>query len=367
MKILTISTVEFTQNGITTVIMNYYKSLVKFFTIQMDFVGQSDIDNFYSKELEQNRSNYTYIKNRKKNPFQYSLQLYKIIRNNRYDIVHVHGSSRIMAIELFVAKIAGVPIRIAHSHSTNCDHRILHYLLTPLFFHSMTNGIACSNNAGKWLFGNRTYTILKNGINVEQFGYDSVIRDEIRKELGFSESDYVIGNVAGFYAVKNHIFIIKLITSLIKINSNIKCILIGDGDLYSSIQNEIINKNLSHNIILLGNKTDVYRYYNAMDLFLLPSLYEGFPMVLVEEQSNGLSALVSKNISLHTNITGNVKFLPIDKGIKMWEKEILECIDKKQNREMKSKIGLQRIIENGFDINYNSKILYKLYQNFLSQ
>lgn len=182
-----------------------------------------------------------------------------------------------------------------------------------------------------------------------------------------SESDFIIGNVAGFYSVKNHSFIVELIDSLIKINSNIKCILIGDGDLYNEIQNEIQNKGLSHNIILLGNKTNVYRYYSAMDLFLLPSLYEGFPMVLIEEQCNGLSAFVSKNISLDTNITGNVHFLPIDTGVNIWQQKILEYIKKVQNREVESKKAQQKILENGFDINYNSKILYKLYQTFLNK
>ena len=367
MKILTISTVEFTQNGITSVIMNYYKTLVKLFNVQMDFIGQSHLENCISNELQKHKSNYTYIKNRKKNPFRYSFYLYKIIKKNKYDIVHVHGSSRIMAIELFVSKIAGVPVRIAHSHSTNCDHKILHYLLTPLFFHSLTNGIACSYDAGNWLFNKKQYTILKNGIDVKKYMFNKTARNEIREELGLNESDFIIGNVAGFYPVKNHYFIVDLIASLIKINSNIKCILIGDGELYSKIQNEIKDRGLSHNIILLGNKTNVNKYYNAMDLFLLPSLYEGFPMVLVEEQCNGLSAFVSKNISLDTNITGNVFYLPIDKGTEVWQEKILEYMKQVQNREITSKNAQQKILKCGFDISYNSRILYELYQSFFNK
>ena len=367
MKILTISTVEFTQNGITSVIMNYYNTLVKLFNVQMDFIGQSPLDNCINNELQKHKSNYTYIKNRKKNPFRYSFYLYKIIKKNKYDIVHVHGSSRIMAIELFVSKIAGVPVRVAHSHSINCDHKILHYLLTPLFFHSLTNGIACSSDAGKWLFNKKKYTILKNGINVKKYMFNKNVRSKIREELGLYETDFIIGNVAGFSPVKNHYFIVELISSLIKINSNIKCVLIGDGELYSKIQIDIKNRGLSHNFILLGNKTNVDKYYNAMDLFLLPSLYEGFPMVLVEEQCNGLFAFVSKNITRDTNITGNIFYLPIDTGIDIWQEKILEYMKQVQNREITSINAQQKILECGFDVNYNSRILYELYQLFLNK
>ena len=104
-----------------------------------------------------------------------------------------------------------------------------------------------------------------------------------------------------------------------------------------------------------------------MDLFLLPSLYEGFPMVLVEEQCNGLSAFVSKNISPDTNITGNVFYLPIDKGIDIWQENILEYMKQAQNREIASKNAQQKILECGFDISYNSRILYALYQSFLNK
>ena len=361
MKVLVITTVRFRQNGITSVIMNYYRNLNKKI-INMDFIGPNSIDSTYELEFSENNSKYIQLSSRKKNILKYIFDLYTIMCKEQYDIVHVHGSSHLIALELFIARIAGIKVRIAHSHSTKCDHKLLHKILTPIFDYSYNYGIACSCEAGKWLFNHKDFLLMRNGINLNKYKFNFKTRDSLRKELGLTENDFIVGNIAGFIPVKNHKFIIKIFSKLNKVDKDIKCILLGDGSLFDQIKDEVKHKNLSNNVFLLGNKMDAYRYYNVMDVFILPSFYEGFPMVLVEAQSNGLYSIVSDTVSDSTNLTRLITYLDIqEKNIDKWIEKLLELKNSKSNREEYSNDAQNKLKVKGFDIKDNTDHLFDYY------
>lgn len=361
MKVLVITTVRFRQNGITSVIMNYYRKLND--EVNFDFIGPNEISIEYQDEFNETNSSYFQLKNRKKNPISYMFKLYKIMKKHNYDVVHVHGSSHLIALELFIAKLAKVNMRIAHSHNTECDHNFLHRILTPLFNFSYTDAIACGKQAGKWLFNEDEFIVLNNGINLEKFKFDYHARKNIREELLIQENDFVIGNVAGFLPVKNHEFIIKVAQKLVKQNKKYKFLLLGDGELFEKTKNMVNESGLQDNVIMLGNCLDAYKYYNAMDLFLLPSFYEGLPVVLIEAQANGLWSLISNTITTDVDITKSIIFCSLDEDISKWIEQI-EYIENNYSHKHTeySKKGCQKLEIDGYSIDSNATKLLEIYR-----
>ncbi|NJE45756.1 glycosyltransferase [Massilimicrobiota sp. SW1139] len=365
MKVLVITTVRFRQNGITSVIMNYYRNINKK-CVSMDFVGPNDIDLDYQSEFNAHHSKYFKLSSRKKNVIKYCTNLYKIMKFGKYDVVHVHGSSHLIALELFVAKLANIKVRIAHSHNTKCDHTLIHNLITPIFNYSYTCALACSEDAGRWLFGNKNFSIINNGIDCDKYKFDNDKRLKLLEELSLSSNQYIIGNIAGFLPTKNHEFIISVAEQLIKEDDKFCFLLIGDGELFDNIKCKIYEKNLNKYFKLLGNVANAYEYYNVMDLFILPSKYEGFPMVLVEAQANGLNCIVSDKITKKTNITNLVKYCSIDEN-KKWIALIKQLSVSKVNRITQSNTSQIILNEKDYNVQKNTEMLYKIYKSLVEK
>ena len=198
---------------ITTVIMNYYRNMDKT-DMTMDFVVPNEISNEYREEIENNNSR-IYKVNRKGNIPKYMMELYQLMKNNGYDIVHIHGNSSTMLIELIPAVLAHIPVRMVHSHNTTCSHLWLHRLLLPVFNKCYTERLACGYDAGKWLYGEKTFFELKNGIDLQNYKYNEEVRKVYRKKIN-AEEKIVIGHVGNFIEQKNHEFLIDAFASLIK-------------------------------------------------------------------------------------------------------------------------------------------------------
>ena len=169
MKVLIVNTVTFRLNGITSVIMNYYRNMDRT-GMQIDFVVTNEISNEFRTELEGSGATVYYIP-RTADPLAYMGKLYRVCKEGGYDIVHIHGNSTTMLLDVLPALLARVPVRIVHSHSTNCSHVMLHKLLKPLFRRCYTHGFACGEDAGRWLYGKRPFTILKNGVDLKKYRY----------------------------------------------------------------------------------------------------------------------------------------------------------------------------------------------------
>ena len=301
--------------------------------------------------------NLVIITNRKKNPIFYFCSLLSCMK--RYDVVEVHGSSIIMAIELLAAKLCGCKARIAHSHNTTCDHKILHRLLLPLFHAVYTDAYACGHDAGKWLFGKKPYTVIPNGRNLRQFSYCDQARKEIRCQYALG-NDIVIGHVGGFNFQKNHEFLIDVFYEICKIRQNVKLVLMGTGSLMPSIHEKVLHLGLEERVIFAGHIDNMPQMLSAMDVMMLPSRHEGLPMVALEWQISGLPCLISNKVTDECRATELVSFLPIDRGTKPWIDAFCN-VDIVMNREEMSKTACLQMKQAHYDIEENAKKLRMLY------
>lgn len=360
-KILIINTVRFKLNGISAVIKNYYQAMNKE-NMKMDFLAIDNPSDEYRAFFEKNHLNCFVLY--KKNIASYFNGLIKLCRQEKYDIVHVHGNSANMAIELLAAALGGVKHRIAHSHNTATLHPLTHIILRPLFSALCTTRLACGEDAGKWLYGNKTFTILKNGIDVSKFKMIPDIRTEYRKRLKIGKGIFLIGHVGNFIEQKNHTYLIDIFSEIHKHEPYAKLLLISDGMLLNDIKEKVRQLNLDNFVIFLGKTMEVERYLQAMDVFLLPSLHEGLPLVLVEAQASGLPCIVSGTVSKEADLIGKCKYLSIGKAnIKNWVKEALNVyhINSVCNRCEVAEINQNIIRNEGYDITQNANILRQIY------
>lgn len=221
-----------------------------------------------------------------------------------------------------------------------------------------TKFLACSEKAALFFYSQRKdYVILKNGVNLSHFSYNEELRDEVRHNLGLLSTDLVFVHVGRFVAVKNHTFLIDVFVHILKEKKNAKLLLIGDGELKSSIHNKVINLGLINSVIFLGERTDVYKILQAADEMIFPSIYEGLPFALVEAQAAGLRIFSSDAVSRESNITDNVYFSPLSKGAEAWAQFIIQNINYKRIKQD------DKIIEKGFSIEETTDILYRIYAN----
>ena len=359
MKVLVVNTVPFDKNGITSVIVNYYKSIIKN-DITMDFVAINDPSDEYVTLFEHNHSKLFVIKNRKRNPINYMLKLNAILKKNSYDIIHIHGNSTLVTIELLVAFINHIPVRIAHSHNTTCDFQLINNLLRPLFDKIYTHGIGCGDAAGKWLFQNNEFVVLNNGIHLDDFKYNEEIRNKKRKELGISDMTFVIGHIGGFVYQKNHKFLIDFVKEYSKEKEDFKVVLLGDGPMMEEIVSYTKELGVQDKILFLGNKSEVYEYYNVFDLFILPSHFEGLPVVLIEAQANGLKCITSNNVTSQADLVNKLTFVPLD--VNIWRNTVESCENNWINRHEESLCNCELLSQKGFDIKRNAHFLLDFYQ-----
>lgn len=302
-----------------------------------------------------------------KRPIMYCKKLYKIIKEEKYDVVHVHGSSSMMFLQLLVAKKAGVKVRIAHSRNTSSDYNFLNKLCMPIFKRLYTHAFACGKEAGKWLFGeNQQFTIIPNGKDCQMFEFKPEIRDEYRKKNNI-ENKTVIGHIGNFNNQKNHEFLIKVFYELTKKNSNYYLILAGNGPLENKIHGKIAELGIDKNVLFLGQISveEVSKWLNAMDIMVFPSKYEGFPNVLIEWQIAGLPCIISSEITKDVKITDLVRFKSLNKDPKEWAKDI-EKIKIEDRNKMKEKIKID-IKNNGYDIKENARKLEHIYMDLIKE
>ena len=359
MKILMVFTSKFHYTGITSVVMNYYRELMKYEDIKIDFVTPNIVDKEFSEEFKRNGSKNFYIpmKLRRKFPIVYVIKLRNFIKKEHYDIVHVHGSSSIMFFDLFAAKLAGTKIRIAHSHNTVTEHIFLHKLLKPFFKKSYTDRFACGQDAGKWLFENKEFIILPNAQKTEKFLFNQDFRNQYRKDNNL-ENKIVIAHVGAFNYQKNHEFIVELIEKISNISDRYKFVLMGEGPFKEDIIQQIQVKKLSEKVLFVGKNNKVNEWLNAFDIMILPSRYEGLPNVLIEWQLSGLPTIVSDKVTTEAKITNLITYEELN--VEKWCDQILNC---KINEKRNSRVYYNEIKKAGFDISETSSKLYSLYKD----
>ena len=365
MKVLVVNTVEFATNGITTVILNLFQGINKE-KIKMDFVATCDSDFDFKKKIIDCGAK-VYFVARNSNPFLYLFKLVKLLKTEKYDVIHIHGNSATMSVETVAALIAGVPVRIVHSHSVSCTHMKLHKLLSPILGLTYTHGIACSEAAGNWLFNNKNYKIINNSVDLDKYSYNSFIRNKKRKELKV-DNCFVIGHVGNYYPEKNHLFLLNVLAEIIVKKSDIRLLLVGTGPLKDEIISRINELGLEQQIILAGQVDNVEEYMQAMDVFVFPSFHEGFGVALLEAMASGLSCGVSDVIEPAKCFSTQIDSLSIEKE-RFWVDYLLNLHDKCNliNREEVSRKMRLFLEDSGYSLQNNTMVLENLYEDYFSK
>lgn len=343
--------------GVETYLMNYYRFIDRD-KIQFDFI------NMYEKlcfedEIKNLGGKIYNIENVKKNPIKYAIQLKNIIQKGHYKVVHINMLSAANILPILISKLLNVNRIIVHSHSSNIPvgyiKKLLHVINKKIVTTYATDFLACSKLAGKWLFSNRVkFKIVNNALDTKKFLFDSNIRKYIRNNMNLNDK-FVLGHIGRFEITKNHKFVIDVFNEICKIDKNCILILIGDGELLDNIKQKVNNLNLNKNIIFLGVRTDINILYQAMDIFILPSLFEGLPISGIEAQASGLKCFFSNKISKESDITGLVKYLPL-KSPKCWANIILKYKNGYKRGNME-----QKVLQSGYDIEDASKRLERFY------
>lgn len=306
-----------------------------------------------------------YIIQRKENPKKHFDEIGKIMRDGRFDVVHCHDQNW-SVIYLKMAEKIGVPVRIAHSHLTVQTSDRIKVAISNLFTASLkktaTGYFACGKAAGAYMWGNEIANcsklyVMRNAVDAQAFQFNKNIRTEFRKNFGF-ENRTIIGHIGRFNEQKNHLFLIEIFKAYLALDPTAILVLIGIGELEPKIRNLVNRSEIQNNVIFLGQRNDVRELYNAFDVFLLPSLYEGLPVVGIEAQANGLPCLFSDTISDEVVILPGTKVLKLSDSAQIWADTIRELVNKKTIDRAKA---IDVINADGYNIEVEAEKLRKYY------
>lgn len=347
--------------GVEAVIMNYYEHIDRT-KVQFDFIVHNDNKIDITQKVEAMGGRVYKVTPYYKNPIAFMHDIYKIIRNHHYRIVHSNMNT-LSAFSLFAAWAAGAPVRILHNHSTSSPgetkRNIMKFILRPFARLFANHYLACSRLAGEWMYGRKMMdsgkvTIVNNAIDLKKYAFNPQKRELLRKELGLTD-EFVIGHVGRFMFQKNHEFLIDIFAEAYKQNSHMALLLVGDGPSRPAVEEKVRKMGLTNHVKFLGLRNDVQDLYHVMDLFVLPSHYEGLPVVGVEAQANGLPCLFSTKVTKEAHLTHSAQFWDLEKGASKWAKKIISI-----KCERNKKAG-EELRQAGFEIDKEAEKLVKFY------
>lgn len=312
-------------DGVAQVLTNYTGRMNRYFPIEESIVYQHKADS-KRLELEQKLGNQTYrIPFKKKHPIKNLIATYKLIKNKRPDIVEAH-MNLVNFFPLFIAWMLKVPVRISHSHiAQNADN--INPKLAPLFkklnIVFANTLVACGEEAGKYMYGNKNFHIVYNAIDQSKYKFNQKYRDELRNKYNISDTTVVLGNIGRITKQKNQKFLIDVFANYLKENNDAVLFIIGNGELESELDQYIKKRKIEDKVIRIEGVTDTEKFYSAFDVFLLPSLYEGLPVVAIEAQASGVKVLMSNTVDPTVKYTNSVYFLPLNEGTQPWVRSIV--------------------------------------------
>lgn len=323
--------------GIETFLMNMYEN-IDLSNLQIDFLVPGTLEEKYKEKIERRSGRVYEVEKIKRHPIKAIKQLKRLYKENNYDIIHMNLCNAFFFIYALPAVFVNKNIRIiCHSHNGGDSKVILHTVFKPILNHYCTDLVACSDIAAKWLFTEKKVKkkgviIVNNAIDTEKFLYNEQTRKNIRKMYRILPDDFVIGHVGRFEEQKNHCFLIELFKQISQERENVKLLLVGTGSLEEKIKEQVKNLNLEDKVIFTGVCTNINEMYQAMDVFVLPSIFEGLPVSGIEAQASGLKCLLADTITKEVAVTNNIKFLSIGNR-NIWVSEIENLIDNNYNRE----------------------------------
>ncbi|MEQ7238558.1 MULTISPECIES: glycosyltransferase family 1 protein [Enterococcus] len=345
------------KGGAESFMMNMYRNIDRE-KVQFDFLIYDDYEDVqdYHEEIGKLGGRIFVVTNPKKNILKYMYEVDKLLKQEKFDIAHneVYFGG---GINLWLAKRNKINTRIAHSHATEDGKgnssalRLLRKYLHHLLIKNATDFIAVSKEAGESLFGNQKYIIVNNGVDFSKYNFsDEEITDK-KNELGLNNDDVIIGNIGRMEEQKNQLFLLDIFNAVHQKDLHAKLILIGNGSLKDQILNKIEQLELKDHVFYLGERDDIPALLSIMDVFLLPSLYEGLPMVGIEAQVSGKKMVFSDTISRDIDLTPNTHFVSLNDPVTKWAEIILE---KPYDNKRTSKLA-------EFDVSNTVKQMEKIY------
>lgn len=345
--------------GLETMLMNYYRNIDRN-EIQFDFLTHRPYKSDYDDEiLTMGGRVYHAPRLYPQNYLKYFAYMKSFFKEHpEYKIVHSHIDS-MSYLPLLAAKKAGVPVRIAHSHNTAID-KDFKYILKQYFRMKITSAanvyFACGEEAGKFLFVNKPFELIPNAIAPDNFIYNAEARKCIRAELGV-ENKLVIGHIGRMSYQKNHMFLIDIFKELSVMCPDAVLMLVGVGEKEQEIRQHVKTLGIDSSVRFLGKRNDAYRIYQAMDMFVLPSLFEGVPVVGIEAQFCDLPCFFSDNIPSEVKFNSKCRFIPLRAGAKYWAKQIFSACNELDTRSSLR----EEILNSQYDINKAKSILTDKY------
>ncbi|MEK0211196.1 glycosyltransferase family 1 protein [Bifidobacterium mongoliense] len=299
--------------GVESVVMNYYRHIDRT-RVQYDFLVDSDSTRIPEEEITSLGGRVFKIPPYQ-HPLQYRRALIQLFLEYHWKIVHSHVNT-LSVFPLSAAKEAGIPIRIAHSHSTTGKgepiKNIMKLALRPFANVYPTERFACSNYAGEWLFGDKDYVVIPNAIPLDRFRFDPQTRQRIREGLNIAPDTLLIGHIGRFMPQKNQRFLVDVLADLLQRHVKAQLAFVGEGPDMGSVKMYAGTMGVQDHVMFLGQHSDVCKYYWAFDVFCLPSQYEGLCLVGIEAQRAGLPCIFSSPVTDEVNVTGTAQFLPIN-------------------------------------------------------
>lgn len=277
-----------------------------------------------------------------------------------YKAIHVHHFL-VGGIILPIASRHHINVRIIHSHNTQPPIFILKEKVMWLFHRNLirysTLRLACSRDAGKYLFGNTPFEVFHNAIEVKKFRYDSLQRSSARTNLGLDDSAFLVGHVGSFRTrQKNHSFLIDVFYEVQKSKKNARLLLVGEGGLMPEIRSKVETLGIADKVLFVGVREDIPALLSAMDVFVFPSFFEGLGIVGIEAQASGLPCVFSDAIPEEAEVTNNIHRLSLSQPAKEWASTVLN-IQISQHRDTCADI----VLRSGYDVESNVKKMYKYY------
>ena len=323
-------------------------------------------DNVYGPEIEKKGGKVITVPPPASGYCAYIKTLSRLIRENHYDAVHSHTMFN-SGINLLVAKVCGVPVRIGHSHTTRTETKVsivqktYEWIMRKLILWSATDLLACGVEAGEWMFGTRAFSrrghIIHNGIDTEAFAFSVENRRRIRAQYCFSADDLVIGHAGTLIPLKNQEYLIRLLPDLLRQNPHVRLMLLGAGE--ESEKNRLVqlseDLHVSERVTFCGGVMNANEHLSAMDVFAFPSLREGTPLALIEAQANGLPCVISDRIPDDAALTDLITVVSLNKK-DIWVHSLLNA------KRSCSRQYAEEIASAGYSLTSSFDQLYKLYR-----
>lgn len=373
---------EFHRGGTETVMLNIFKYIDhRKYHIDFLLLGPKGYGTEGYELIESFHGSIYCVTPRKESWIRQLKDIKQIFKEKHFDIIHTHADS-LASDCLRIAAKNKIGVRIAHSHNTSQATKYkgikgrLHQLLMQIERYSVrfyaTHYMACSREAGIWLFGKSIakspkFMVFKNAIEADRFRKNKDIIRKVKSDLGIREQ-LVIGHVGRFDYQKNHLFLINIFECVHQRNPQTVLVLAGEGELLEDIKKLVKMKKLDESVIFLGSRDDVDKVMQIFDVFVFPSRYEGLGIVLIEAQAAGIKCFASSVIPKEVNICGNVEFLDLTLKAKVWSDRILDYLSMHLSADYE-KMGdaLYSIISAGYDMQTNIKELEKFYEKCLTE